>query len=180
MDRSPRPTRVRRWLAAVAYNMSIDCLRGERASGNRKAAFRLNRDAARAGYRHAQFAMGWFYYNGIGVERDLRKARSWYRIAAENGEPGAAFSLGQLALDRRDYGSAAAWFQRAVCARHGRAAYYLGRLYLDGHGIGRDIRRAGVFLERAAKSGVGPARRLLQSKRFRSANRPRRGVSRRT
>lgn len=52
---------VGRRLGAVAYNMSIDCLRGEGASRNPKAAFRLNRDAARAGHRDAQFAMGWFY-----------------------------------------------------------------------------------------------------------------------
>lgn len=160
---------TRRCLAAFAYNLSLDYLRGEGVSKDLQAAVRWNRYAARTGHPDAQLAMGWFYYNGIGVRQDLRKARAWYERSAKHAEPRAWFSLGQLALDRQDFKSAAGWFHKAARRKHPRANYYLGRLYLDGRGVRQDDERAVRLLESAVKLGVAPARRLLLSKRCKSA-----------
>ena len=158
-----------RWLAAIAYDLSLAYLRGEGVSKDLRKAVRFNRYAARTGHPDAELAMGWFYYNGIGVRQDLRSARTWYERSAQHAEPRAWFSLGQLALDRQEFKSAAGWFQRAARRQHPRATYQLGRLYLDGRGVRQDVEHAVNLLESAAKLGVMPARRLLLSKRCESA-----------
>ena len=110
--------------------------------------------------------MGWFFHNGFGVRRDLKKARTWYEIAARRRDPRAWFSLGQLAFDQLEFVEALSWFRRAVRSEHPRSAYYLGRMYLEGLGVTRDPSKAAELLRAASQLGVKPAGRLFRSRRF--------------
>lgn len=42
----------------------------------------------------AQYSLGWAYYHGEGVVRDLREAVRWYALAAEQGHADAQCNLG--------------------------------------------------------------------------------------
>ena len=45
--------------------------------------------AAESGVSEAQYNLGGLYYNGVGVDKDLRLAASWFRLAAECNHAGA-------------------------------------------------------------------------------------------
>ena len=48
---------------------------------------------AEAGYPLAECQGGYFYYEGLGVERDLEKSFQWTRRAAEHGDRDAQYNL---------------------------------------------------------------------------------------
>lgn len=43
-------------------------------------------ELAEKGYPLAECQIGYFYLEGIGVERDLEKAKIWYKAAAQQGQ----------------------------------------------------------------------------------------------
>ena len=49
---------------------------------------------AEKGYPLAECQIGYFYYDGLGVEKDLEKAFYWTRRAAEHGDRDGQFNLG--------------------------------------------------------------------------------------
>jgi TPR repeat protein len=144
------------------YNESLDLLQGQGVARDEKRSFALNAEAAKGGHADAVLAMGWFYLNGVGVDRDADKAKRWYRDSARRGEPRAMFSLGQIAYDERDFSDALRWFTRASEAGHGRSLYWLGKLYWRGHGVQRDQKQARRLFHEAATRKVAEAQRLLR------------------
>ena len=105
---------------------------------------------------------GWFYLNGVGVERDIDQAKKWYRKSARRGQQKAMFSLGQIAYDERDFSDALNWFTRASEAGHVRSLYWLGKLYWRGLGVEHDKKQAMRFFHRAASNKVAEAQRVLR------------------
>ncbi len=144
------------------YNESLDLLQGHGVAQDANRAFALNAEAARGGHADAVLAMGWFYLNGVGADRDIEKATKWYRESARRGEPKAMFSLGQIAYDGREFSDALQWFTRASEAGHARSLYWLGKLYWRGHGVERDHKRAKRLFHEAATRKVKEAQRLLR------------------
>src|SRR5262245_10683918 len=51
---------------------------------------------AREGYPAAQFNLGQFYRQGIGIAADMTIARYWYAEAAAQGHPHAQYNLGLM------------------------------------------------------------------------------------
>jgi uncharacterized protein len=143
------------------YNESLDLVHGNGVAKDENRAFVLNAQAAHGGHSDAVLAMGWFYLNGVGVERDVDKARTWYRKSARRGEKKAMFSLGQIAYDERDYSDALIWFRRASKAGHTRSLYWLGKLHWRGHGVKQDKKQAMTCFHRAASDNVAEAQRVL-------------------
>lgn len=66
-------------------------------SENYGQALALLEPEASAGNARAQYAIGYMYYWGQGVEADLDRALEWIRRAAANGSAEAIEALGQLA-----------------------------------------------------------------------------------
>lgn len=60
-------------------------------------ALPLLQSAARDGDARAQYAIGYMFYNGYGVEEDLDRAMTWIRRAANAGDPLAVEALGRIA-----------------------------------------------------------------------------------
>jgi hypothetical protein len=111
--------------------------------------------------------MGWFYLNGVGVEKDIEQAKRWYRKSARQGEPMAMFSLGQIACDQRNFEDALLWFKRAADNGHARSSFWIGKLYWRGNGVRMDRKRATALFQKAAVQKVVAAKRVL---RFLSRN----------
>ena len=99
---------------AKLYNLSLDLVKGQGVAKDEKRSFELNAKAAASGDRDAVFAMGWYYLNGVGVDRDLGEARKWYRKSARQKQPGAMFSLGSIACEEGKFEEAMRWFESAV------------------------------------------------------------------
>ena len=73
---------------------------------------------AEQGYPLAECQVGYFYAQGLGVERDLDRALLWTRRAAEHGDRDGQFNLGcfyeEGTVLARDMEQAALWYQRAA------------------------------------------------------------------
>ena len=81
---------------------------------------------AEQGYPLAECQVGYFYAQGLGVERDLDRALLWTRRAAEHGDRevqynrGCLFAAGTARPRCRE--PAALWYQRAARQGHAEAA----------------------------------------------------------
>lgn len=157
--------------AIQLYNSSLDWLGYGGHACDDARAFQLNEQAANFDYPDAILAMGWFYLNGRGIERDLRLAQHWYRRSARRGDPRAMFSLGQMAYYAQGYSDARRWFERATKHGHIRSFYWLGKLAWRGHGVPKDHSAAFALFHRAARGHDPEAVRALRylSRRDRKA-----------
>ena len=54
--------------------------------------------AAEQGDAMAQYQVGFFYQQGIGVKRDMYEAIKWFSIASSNGSEDAVEALRELSL----------------------------------------------------------------------------------
>ena len=146
----------------VLYNRSLDLLNGDGVDEDPKESFKLNAEAAEYDHHDAVLAMGWYYLNGVGVGRDLEKAKSWYIKSAKQKDSRAMFSLGSIAYKERDGSEALRWFKRAVDHRHYRSIYWIGKLYWHGRGVREDKKRAMRLFHEAASHKVKEAQRTLK------------------
>ena len=74
---------------------------------------------AEAGDADAQFNLGVMYYQGLGVEQDLKEAVKWYQKAADQGDVAMAqFNLGVMYEKgkgvEQDFKEAVKWYQKAA------------------------------------------------------------------
>ena len=87
---------------------------------------------AEQGYPLAECQVGYFYAQGLGVERDLDRALLWTRRAAEHGDRDGQFNLGCFYEEgtalARDMEQAALWYQTAARQGHTEAAERLRAL----------------------------------------------------
>jgi len=110
--------------------------------------------------------LGELYANGLGVERDDKKAAEWYRLAADRGDREAMFSLALLHLSARVDGTnnreqGAKLLAAAAKLGHAGAAYDLGVLYLEGQAFPQDFARAAELFRSAAQAGSPEAQYAL-------------------
>ena len=87
---------------------------------------------AEQGYPLAECQVGYFYAQGLGVERDLDRALLWTRRAAGHGDRDGQFNLGCFYEEgtalARDMEQAALWYQMAARQGHTVAAERLRAL----------------------------------------------------
>ncbi len=77
---------------------------------------------AEQGYPLAECQIGYFYYEGLGVEKDLPKAVYWTRRAADHGDRDGQWNLAWFYEDaigvERDMEQAAFWYRKAALQGH--------------------------------------------------------------
>src|SRR6476659_8517102 len=100
----------------------------------------------------AMALLGELYANGLGVERDAKKAAEWYGRAVERGDREAMFALALLQLAGSDGGSnseqAAMILVSEVKRGHASAGYNLGLLFLGRPIFPDDFVRAAELFHR--------------------------------
>jgi len=114
-----------------------------------------------AGDRDAQFCLAEACEHGWGMPRSATAARRWYRAAARQGDPEAAFRLGLLLLRagrRRADAAAVIWLRQAADANHGDAQAALGACYRNGRGVAVDYCELFRWTARAAGNGSARGR----------------------
>ena len=66
----------------------------------------------------AKFTMGWLFFNGYGVEKNILKAKEWYEKAAEDNDSFSQYRLGRLYFDENeienDYKQVVYWIEKAA------------------------------------------------------------------
>ncbi len=77
---------------------------------------------AEQGYPLAECQVGYFYYDGLGVEKSLEKAVYWTRRAANHGDRDGQCNLAWFYEDgigvERDMDMARYWYQKAALQNH--------------------------------------------------------------
>jgi TPR repeat protein len=86
------------------------------------------------------------------IPQDYAKAMKWLRLAADQGNADAQYSLGTKYLDdgpAQDYGEAMKWLRLAADQEHAKAQLYLGIMYANGLGVPQDYLQAHMWLSLA-------------------------------
>ena len=136
-----------------------------RLAGDNATAFQLALPLAREGDARAQGLVGFLYMQGLGVEMDREEGMNWYRLASEQGDPGAqanlcdTLSAGDPA--KRDLNQAAHWCRLSAAQGYAGGLYHLGKLYYLGRGLERNWQEAYVWLSLAELKARHPSLRSL-------------------
>lgn len=138
----------------------------EYEGGKDAQAFEHFMKAATHEHSVAQMKVGVAYYQGRGVERDVSKAETWLRKAAQAGELEAVALLGDINLQGDgslpNFPEAHSWYRRAVEGGHVGAAVTLAQLCYNGMGCEADRAEAKRLLDFAAERGNEQAVKLRQ------------------
>lgn len=122
--------------ARAAHSLGLLHDRGLLGRSKRDQAVRWFRQAANAGLKDAQFALG-----AILAEADDPTATDWFARAAESGHVEAQFNLAR-ALEVDDPEKARGWYRRAGIAGFGAASHNLALMHARGQGGRRSFQSA--------------------------------------
>lgn len=91
---------------------------------------------AQKGYALAECQVGYFYYNGLGVEKDLEKSFYWTERAAKHGDRDAQSNLAELFYEsgvvvQKDMNKAKEWYKKAAANGHAEAVIKCRDLGID-------------------------------------------------
>lgn len=116
--------------------------------------------AANLGYVDAMVELG-DYYQGVLV--DLKKAKSWYQAAAEEGHPVAQNKLGVLYAneDQPDYQEAIKWYKKAMKQDNAWAYYNFSCLLWEGKGTAENKEKAIKMMKKSIALGNTAAKEQL-------------------
>ena len=101
---------------------------------NYKECFDGHLELAKEGYHLAQCQVGYFYFEGLGVEKDLEKAVYWTRLAALNEDRDAQFNFAWFYEEGiylpKDIEEAKVWYKKAAMQNHDLAINKCKNLYI--------------------------------------------------
>lgn len=108
--------------------------------------FQTVQTAADKGNAKAQYELGRYYANGIGINRDYAKAVKYMRQAADQGDALAQMELGSY-YGRgigvpRNVTTAVQWYRKAADQGNVLAQYAMGGFYAAGRGVTNDMDEA--------------------------------------
>ncbi len=122
-----------------------------------KEALVWYRESAEQGYAKAQFALGFMYDIGRGVQQDAGEALSWFTKSAESGYCRAQLRVGMRYVNGKgvpqDDKEAVKWFRVAAEQGDATGQYNLGFMYEDGRGVPQDNKEAVKWYKKAAEGG---------------------------
>jgi localization factor PodJL len=142
---------------AAAYEVASRFAEGRGVSPSNEEEARWLERAAKQGLAPAQFRLGGLYEKGIGVRKDLLRARDLYLAAAQKGNAKAMHNLAVLFAEGvsgpPDYERAAIWFRKA--ADHGTkdSQFNLAVLYANGIGVEQNYAESYKWFMLAANQG---------------------------
>ncbi|MCC6919216.1 MAG: sel1 repeat family protein [Alphaproteobacteria bacterium] len=153
----------------AAHNLALAMLAGEPISHGERtkpdftAILRYLKIGADAGYPNSEYTMGKLYADGVGVEKDERRAAELYLSASIKGFAKAQYNLGKVYRDgtgmRKDESLSLFWFSEAAERGHGRAQDRMAERCLTGRGVPKDEIEALKWSILASRQGVSEADR---------------------
>ncbi|MCB0537702.1 MAG: SEL1-like repeat protein [Bacteroidetes bacterium] len=116
---------------------------------------------AESGDRYAQNEIGTYYFNGKSgfgtshypFEKDIQKAKYWFKKAAEQGFATSQENLGAIYFEEKDFNNALIWYTKAANSNHSRAQYVLGFMYRKGLGIKKSRKKAKFWWKKSCSLG---------------------------
>lgn len=147
------------------YLKALQALAGVGCKVNHALAFRCFELAVKKGNSSALAYLGWMYFYGKGIGKDVCSALNCYRKAAELGDPFAQNILGYVYLKgiavAKDSALARYWYQKSAEGGFAAAQKNLGDLWKEGYEGERDYAIAFDLFRKAAEQGVPSAQIAL-------------------
>ncbi len=137
----------------------------EGAVDDYESAYRTYKATAAMGDATAQFYVGYFTYNGMGVAQDYKEAVEWYKKAAQQGEVRAQCNLGICyengnGVDK-DLSQAFYWYTQSAKQNNAAAQYNLGDCYFYGKGTKMNQKEALKWFTKAAEQNQVEAQYMV-------------------
>ncbi|MBR1946353.1 MAG: sel1 repeat family protein [Alphaproteobacteria bacterium] len=152
-------------LASSAYATLKEALEAINDQDYSFAAQELNRLIEKEQNKDALYHLGQMYENGLGYEKDLQKALTLYKQAAEKGNEKAALRIGNAYYTggelEKDYQNAFKWYMVAAEQNNYLAQYNIGLMYEEGTSVKKDAVKAFEFYKKSADQGYAPAQIAL-------------------
>lgn len=103
-----------------------------------------------------QYRLGWMLENGVGIEKDIRRAKKYYEKSAKLENTFACYSLAKLILAEdnptiTEIKTAIEYLEQASTSGNQYAQYSLGVLYLNGKYVEKNIYKAIELFELSSK-----------------------------
>lgn len=117
-----------------------------------KKAFELFLEAAENGCPSSQLNIGYFYNEGIHVQKDFQKALHWYKKAYHQGEGSAANNIAIHYRRLKKYQKALWWFHKAVKMLDHDAYYEIAVMYEKGLGVKINTKKAKQYYNKAIRA----------------------------
>ena len=118
-------------------------------------------EQAQQGDADAQFKVGYYYYLGKVVKRDVSEAEKWFRKAAEQNQAKAQRCLGELyyrgLYNEQNFSEAVKWFTQAAEQGDADAQDYLGVCYSNGEGIEQNQAEGLKWIKKSAEQDCAQA-----------------------
>jgi uncharacterized protein len=113
--------------------------------------------SADQGCADAMGGLGYFYQNGLVVEKDEKQAGEWFRKGAELGSMKARLNLGKSLMTAQPH-EGLEWIRKAADQGLSEACMMYGTiLYFGEYGVGRNYADAGKYLKIPATDGNAEA-----------------------
>jgi len=139
------------------YQSSMRDVESAYKRGDFHQAFTLIVPIAEAGNQDAQYNLGVFYTEGIGVSKSNSQALGWFLRSANQGHAGAQFNLANMYREGKGVAQSAqdalSWYRRAADQNYAKAYISLGLLYAGGHGVEFSFQNAEKWLRKAGDQG---------------------------
>ncbi len=107
--------------------------------------------------KYVLYYLGEMYEKGLGVNKDINKAVSYYYNSAKGGDDRSAVKIGSMYYYgknvNQNFNEAYKWFYYASKTGNATAEYNLGLMYLEGTGVKQDFKNAFYYLKRSADKG---------------------------
>ena len=132
----------------TAENQLNLAIKNYRNKDYKHAAEWLEKSAAQ-GNANAQFMLGSFYEEGLGVPQDHKRAFELFRKAAEQGHAYSQFDLGRryekgLGVSQ-DYKQAVEWYSKSAAQGYPKAHLRLGVMYEHGRSVEQNLQTAYMY-----------------------------------
>jgi TPR repeat protein len=131
-----------------------------------RRAYSQFKKLANRGQVPAQHISGLMCEKGCGTPKNLKKAVTYYKLAAKNDFAQSQSKLGHMylignAVVKKDYDKAKLWLEKAANNNVPEAQHSLGLMYANGEGVQQNLAQAEHWLKRSAANGVPAAEEVL-------------------
>jgi TPR repeat protein len=126
-----------------------------------KLRFRKTQLLAEKGDAAALVDLGFAYFSGTNVPKDLTKAMDYFKQAAEKGQMTGIVNIGIMHYYghgvRRDEKTGLKWYKKAADLKSPAGMYRVGLAYLDAKAVKKNVNTAIDWYKQAADSNYAPA-----------------------
>ncbi len=125
-----------------------------------KEAFEMYSKLSKSNNSEATYYVGYMYFRGFYVGRNIQLAQNYFKSAAATGNPNALLEVGNMHFLNKEYSEALECYRKVE--KNPIAQYNIGVFLENGYGVIKNQVEAIKWYEKSAKGGNANAKKALQ------------------